>query len=297
MSYKCLGLRNISYEVEIAVTDTGGLSSSKLFKVSVVNNTADDGVTVSVRAMLQGAYDSKTALMVDTLNTLGLLPNTQPYQADPFKYAGTETLSTVVQEMAGNDAVVDWILVELRTGLDTVAASRALILQRDGDVVDSQTGSNLLHFAKVKAGNYYVSVRHRNHLGMVSASPISLSSTAKALNFASSAMVVNGDETRIVTGTLALMWAGDINVSNTLSANGPNNDVTSLLGRVITAGDNTQSNTNHILTGYINTDLNFDGKTLFTGPGNDTTLLVGNILLHPLNNGFAANYIVKGGLQ
>ncbi|UOG90827.1 MAG: right-handed parallel beta-helix repeat-containing protein [Candidatus Thiothrix sulfatifontis] len=289
--------RDNVYEVEIAVTDTGGLSSSKLFKVSVVNNTADDGVTVSVRAMLQGAYDSKTALMVDTLNTLGLLPNTQPYQADPFKYAGTETLSTVVQEMAGNDAVVDWILVELRTGLDTVAASRALILQRDGDVVDSQTGSNLLHFAKVKAGNYYVSVRHRNHLGMVSASPISLSSTAKALNFASNAMVVSGDETRIITGTVALMWAGDINVSNTLSANGPNNDVTSLLGRVITAGDNTQSNTNHILTGYISTDINFDGKTLFTGPGNDTTLLVGNILLHPLNNGFAANYIVKGGLQ
>ncbi|OQX13716.1 MAG: hypothetical protein BWK73_11400 [Thiothrix lacustris] len=289
--------RDNLYEVEITVTDSGGLSSSKLFKVSVVNNATDDGVTLSVRTLLQGAYDSKTALMVDTLNTLGLLPNAQPYRAVPFNYAGTETLSTMVQETAGNDAVVDWVLVELRTNLNTLAASRALILQRDGDVVDAQTGSNLLHFAKVKAGNYYVSVRHRNHLGLVSASPASLSSTAKAFNFASSSMVVNGDETRIIAGTVALMWAGDINASNTLSANGPNNDVTSLLGQVITAGDNTQSNTNHILAGYLTTDINFDGKTLFTGPGNDTTLLVGNILLHPLNSGFAANYIVKGGLQ
>ena len=54
------------------------------------------------------------------------------------------------------------------------------MLQRDGDLVDAQTGSADLHFANVKAGNYYVSVRHRNHLGIISASPVSLSHTDKA---------------------------------------------------------------------------------------------------------------------
>ena len=62
------------------------------------------------------------------------------------------------------------------------------------------------------------------------------------------------------------MWAGDINGSNTLTANGPGNDVTSLLSGVITSMDNLQGNTNHILSGYLATDLNMDGKTLFTAP-------------------------------
>ncbi len=289
--------RDNLYEVEVTVTDKGGLTNSKLFKISIVNNTADDGVVVNVRALLQGAYDSNTALMSAELNTLGLLPNKQPYQYAPFNHAGTETLSTMLKETTGNNAVVDWALVDLRTSVNTIVASRAVMLQRDGDLVDSQTGSTNLHFANIKAGNYYISVRHRNHLGVMSASPVSLDNNAKLINFAASSTAVRGEETRALNGKVALMWAGDINGSNTLTANGPGNDVTSLLSGVITSTDNLQGNTNHILSGYLATDLNFDGKTLFTGPGNDTSLLVGNILLHPLNTGFAANYIVRGGLQ
>ncbi|UJS23266.1 SdrD B-like domain-containing protein [Thiothrix winogradskyi] len=289
--------RDNLYEVEVTVTDKGGLTNSKLFKISIVNNTADDGVVVNVRALLQGAYNSNTALMSADLNTLGLLPNKQPYQYAPFNHAGTETLSTMLKETTGNNAVVDWALVDLRTSVNTIVASRAVMLQRDGDLVDSQTGSANLHFANIKAGNYYISVRHRNHLGVMSASPVSLDNNAKLINFAASSTAVKGEETRVLNGKAALIWAGDINGSNTLTANGPSNDVTSLLSGVITSMDNLQGNTNHILSGYLTTDLNFDGKTLFTGPGNDTSLLVGNILLHPLNTGFAANYIVRGGLQ
>jgi hypothetical protein len=289
--------RDNVYEVEVSVTDAGGLSGSKLFTVTVTNNTADDGVILNARAVLQGVYDSSTQLMSADLNALKLLPKQQPYNGAPFKYAGTETLSTMLQETTGNNAVVDWALVDLRSSPSTVVASRAVMLQRDGDLVDAQTGSANLHFAKVSGGNYYVSVRHRNHLGVISASPVSLSNTTRLVNFADSTTVVKGEESRLVAGKLAMLWAGDLNGSNTLTANGPGNDVTSLLSGVISSADNVRGNTNHILSGYLTTDLNMDGKTLFTGPGNDTSLLVGNILLHPLNTGFAANYIVKGGLQ
>lgn len=288
--------RDNLYEVEVTVTDTGGLSHRKLFSISVTNNTADDGVSLNVRALLQGAYDSKTALLSDDLRRLGLVPSKQPYNAAPFNYAGAETLSTLLQETTGNNAVVDWVLVELRSSTSTVVASRAVMLQRNGTLVDSQTGSATLHFAKVAAGNYYVSVRHRNHLGVITASPVSLSHTERLVDFTASTTAVKGEEARFMSGTLALMWAGDINANNTLTANGPGNDVTSLLSGVIGSTDNVQGNTNHILSGYLATDLTMDGKTLFTGPGNDTSLLVGNIILHPLNTGFAANYIVRGGL-
>ncbi len=289
--------RDNVYEVEVTVTDAGGLSGNKLFTVTVTNNTADDGVVLNARAMLQGVYDSSTALMSADLNTLGLLPTKQPYAGAPFNHAGTETVSAMLQETTGNNAIVDWTLVDLRSSPSSIVASRAVMLQRDGDLVDAQTGSANLHFAKVKAGNYYISVRHRNHLGVISASPVSLNNTAKLVNFADSTATVKGEASRLVAGKLAMLWAGDINGSNTLTANGPGNDVTSLLSGVISNADNVQGNTNHILSGYLTTDLNMDGKTLFTGPGNDTSLLVGNILLHPLNTGFAANYIVKGGLQ
>ncbi|WP_169314572.1 SdrD B-like domain-containing protein [Thiothrix nivea] len=288
--------RDNLYEVEVTVTDDGGLSGKKTFKVTVVNNSTDDGVLLNVRTLLQGAYDSASGLMSDALNTQGLLPAQQPYKAAPFNHAGTETLSAMVREATGNNAIVDWALVDLRSSLGTIAATRAVMLQRDGDLVDPQTGSPDLHFANTPAGSYYVSVRHRNHLGIVSASPISLDHSARLLNLASSSTAVKGEDSRLVVGKVAMMWAGDLNASNTLTANGPGNDVTTLLGNVITDTENQQANTNFIMRGYLASDLNMDGKTLSSGPNNDASLLVGNIILHPLNTDFAANYIVRGGL-
>ncbi|MEZ5453813.1 MAG: SdrD B-like domain-containing protein, partial [Thiothrix sp.] len=289
--------RDNLYEVEVTVTDDGGLSGKKTFTVAVVNNSADDGVVLNVRALLQGAYDGASGLMSDALNAQGLLPTQQPYKAAPFNYAGAETLSAMVQEATNNNAVVDWVLVDLRSSLGTITATRAVMVQRDGDLVDAQTGSPDLHFANTPAGNYYVSVRHRNHLGIVSASPISLDHSVKLLNLASSSTPAKGEGSRLVIDKVAMMWAGDLNASNTLTANGPGNDVTTLLGNVITDVENQQANTNFIIRGYLLSDLNMDGKTLSSGPNNDASLLVGNIILHPLNTDFVANFIVRGGLS
>lgn len=289
--------RDNVYEVAVTVTDAGGLTASKTFSITVLNRVTDDGVKLQARAFLQGAYDSNTGLMSHELNTLGLLPDNQPYQTAPFNHAGTETLSPLVRENSGNNAVVDWMLVELRSSPTTLISSRAVMVQRNGTLVDAQTGSPTLHFASVTTGNYYVSVRHRNHLGVISASPVSLGSTEKLVDFTLSTTAVKGTEARYTSGTLALLWVGDINGSNTLTSSGPANDITNLLGNVITSQNNPQAYTNYTLHGYFNTDLNMDGKTLFSGPGNDANALMGNVIMHPLNSNFAANYIVRGGTQ
>jgi hypothetical protein len=289
--------RDNVYEVSVTVTDQGGLSASKTFSITVLNRVADDGVKVQARVFLQGAYDSKTGLMAADLNTLGVLPVKQPYQSAPFNYAGTETLGALLKANTGNNAVVDWVLLELRSSPTTIISSRAVMLLRNGNLVDAQTGATTLHFANVKPGNYYVSVRHRNHLGVISASPLSLSSTEKLVDFTLSTTGVKGTDARFVSGALALLWAGDINSSATLTSSGPGNDITNLLSSVITHQDNPQAYTNFTLRGYLNTDLNMDGKTLFTGPNNDANALMGNVIMHPQNSNFAANYIVHGGLQ
>jgi hypothetical protein len=93
-----------------------------------------------------------------------------------------------------------------------------------------------------------------------------------------------------------MLWAGDINGSNTIEGSGANNDVNYILASIITDPANTDASSNYILRGYNAVDLNLDGITLFTGPNNDLNLLSGNIIMHPANSEFAANYIVNGSL-
>lgn len=287
--------RNNIYEAEITVSDAGGLSDSKLFKITVTNDPADDGVVLQLRAILQGAYNSNTKLMSSELNRLGLLPAQQPYSTAPFNHKGQETLGEAVKQASGKDAAVDWVLVELRSDNNNVVASRAAILQSDGDIVDAQSGAAFLHFPNVPAGNYSVSLRHRNHLDITTASPANFGTAAVAVDFANASTPVKGKDARLSIGTLAMLWAGDINGDQQLAASGPRNDATLLLSSILLHQDNPQTLTNYVMKGYSSTDLNLDGKTQFSGPGNDTGLLLGNIILHPANTNFVGNYIVRGG--
>ena len=288
---------NNVYEVTVTVSDSDGATGSQTIAVSVQNNAADDGVKLQARAFLQGAYSSSDGLMTANLASQSVIPTTQPYNTSPFNYAGEETLSSIVTAATDGDAMVDWVLLDLRSDASTIVATRAVVLQRDGDLVDAQTGNNVLHFANVAAGNYYVSVRHRNHLAIMSDSALGLSATAVTVDFTQTATAVTGSDARLVSGSVALMWAGDINGSNTVTANGPSNDLTVLLSDVLTSEANAQANTNYVIKGYANTDLNLDGKVLFSGPSNDASVIMGNIILHPANTGYASNYIVKGSLS
>lgn len=285
------------YRVEVTVTDAAGLSGMKAFRINVLNNTTDDGISLRSRVLLQGAYQADSGLMQATLHNLALLPTNQPYSVTPFNYAGSETYSSLVANATGADAMVDWVLLELRDAGNAILAQRAVILQRDGDLVDPNSGSVNLHFASLSAGSYHVAVRHRNHLDLITAHAVSLVNAPQTVDFSLKNTAVRGEEARLISGDTAFMWAGDINANQVISANGPSNDVTTLLSSIITNAENPEGQSNYILHGYSATDLNLDGKTLFTGPANDASLVVGNIILHPLNATYAANYIVRGSLE
>ncbi|MFN3785809.1 MAG: hypothetical protein ACK4RS_03110, partial [Thiothrix sp.] len=145
-----------------------------------------NGVKLQVRAFLQGAYNRTNGLMHDMLRVKGLLPDDQPYSGAPWHYAGTETLAVAVKATSGADAVTDWVLVELRDPLlaGKVVATKAAVVQRDGDIVDAGTGENTLFFSGLKAGLYHVAVRHRNHLGIQTQSALLLNSNdVKSVDF------------------------------------------------------------------------------------------------------------------
>jgi hypothetical protein len=258
-------------------------------------------VVLHVRGFLQGAYDSKTGLMRDSLREQGLIPLAQPYsdRLTAFKYRNKDVTTSEILAITGENAIVDWVLVELRSATDPRARSvaKAALLQRDGDVSDPLNNEAKLLIPNVPEGNYYVSLRHRNHLGVMTKDPIALSPTLTATDFTLTSFAVNGDNARLELGDVALLWAGEANNSGSLIANGPGNDTNVVLGNVLMHPSNKKVNSNFRLAGYYASDLNMDGTTLYTGPGNDINLLIGNVLLYPGNTSFAANYVARGKLD
>ena len=114
-----------------------------------------DYVLLDLKVLLAGPYANGTDLMKDDLRTDAVLPDEEPYSAAPINYnhvgfAGGETIEAGVFNDAVDDGddIVDWLIVELRDVADsvTVLASRAALLQRDGDVVDIDGSSSLKFF-------------------------------------------------------------------------------------------------------------------------------------------------------
>jgi hypothetical protein len=264
--------------------------------MSVTVTALTSGVKLAVRGFLQGAYASADKQMRDSLRTQGLIPLAQPYAF--MGYAGGEVTTAGILATTGNDAPVDWVLVELRdrSAPKTVLAQQAALLQRDGDVADAATNQATLTFPALAAGDYYVALRHRNHLGVMTQAPVSLTATATTVDFTATSTALYGNTPTTATGEARLLWVGDVNHDNKLINDGPNNDKNAVLGEVITASENAAANTNFQLRAYSVADLNMDGKVIYAGPANEINLLLGDVLLHPGNATASTNYIVQGTL-
>jgi hypothetical protein len=258
-------------------------------------DVTDDIASLQLRVMLQGAFNGTTAMMADDLRADALIPSAQPYNNAVFSYNGTEKASADLLQVSGADAPVDWVLVELRdkNNNQSVVTRKAALVQRDGDVVDSVTGSKTLQFSGVIPESYFVSIRHRNHLGVMTAEVVRLQANPPLVDFTSLQTGVYGTNARTVHQNTALLWAGNADGNKRLIANGPGSDSATLIGNVLIDTGNASFSTNYIMEGYNGNDLNLDGSTIVAGPGNDLNLLVGNILLHPDNNTFSANFVVS----
>jgi len=217
----------------------------------------------------------------------------------PYNYAGSEQVAAAQLSLTGNNAPVDWVLIELRSNTDakTVLHRKAALVQRDGDVVEADTGSATLSISGALPDNYYVAIRHRNHLGVMTASALSLMATPTLVDFMAATTKTYGDVAgRIQSKGLSLLWAGDANMDTRLISNGVGQDSGVIYAKILSAPLNTSFSSNFVVSGYNTTDFTLDGDTIFTGPNNDTNMLVANVLVYPANTNFNANYIVKSQL-
>ena len=153
---------------------------------------SDNYVLVSLKAYLQGPYNSGIGLMDTTLKATNLIPKTiHPYTSTPWNYDGLERV------VSYPDSVVDWVFVELRDPVtpSTIISKRAVFIKKNGNLVEidpknatglspaDSTQLNYIIFPEVSPGNYYIVIKHRNHLAIMSAAPVALSKASTLYNF------------------------------------------------------------------------------------------------------------------
>jgi hypothetical protein len=248
---------------------------------------------VTPKIFLQGAYNIGTNLMNTTLATNTLIPTTEPY-SDPAKVGsgythsgsgGGETVSGTSFFTANN--IVDWVFVQLHNNAGTVISTRSALLKNDGTIVDTD-GSTLNLAGNAPLNGYYISVRHRNHLGVRTAALQDLSNakvTAFTYNFASGLAQALTPATNAAmtnkygTGTTTpnyMLWAGDCNANKKTVYTGALNDENVLLNTAPLSGN---KSTGGSALGYYLNDLNLNGKVSYSGANNDENILINISLL------------------
>jgi hypothetical protein len=204
-----------------------GLTAGTTYLVYVSDNANSFGnvclkvaeTTTIVRAKVYLAhFNLAMNTMSNYLSSIVNFPLSDPYADAPlntkFTHVNNSITATTTNTTISNNSIVDWVFIELRTGISgntTVNYTKAALLQNDGDIVDMDGVSPVL-LPSTPAGSYYVAIRHRNNLGFRTDAPVALSSTSALLDFTNNSTPLYG-----ITPTFAL--SPSISVMNTGDAN------------------------------------------------------------------------------
>ena len=192
---------------------------------------------------------------------------------------------------------MDWVYLELLSSSDTIPlASRSALIQRDGDIVDVD-GVSPVAFELLPSGNYFLSIRHRNHLGVMTKTvqPFS-TSVSVPLDFTlpgPSGTDAFGTHAMDTVQSRLVLWAGDGNADRKIIYDGIANDRDPVFFDVITDPLNINSNYNHVSFGYHRGDYDMKGSAVYLGSGNDPDVIFFNVFLHPDNSIGSTIFIIR----
>lgn len=162
---------------------------------------------VKLKAFIEGPYIGDETMTTE-LAAGGLIPTSHPFSGAPWNYSGTESVDVLP------DNVVDWVLVEARDPNDNtqVISTQVGFLLSDGNITDIDGIVDGITFIGARLNNeYYVVIRTRNHLPVITSTAIVFSPNNDTYNFGASANQTLGTgQTKIMSdGTFALL-GGDL---------------------------------------------------------------------------------------
>ncbi|MBL7782537.1 MAG: right-handed parallel beta-helix repeat-containing protein [Saprospiraceae bacterium] len=259
-------------------------------------------VVLNARVYLQGPYDATTPLphlMIDELRKISvapLFPTADPYVQftpdiapywDAFVHVNHTTNEVITNPLSVLDdhdenSIVDWVFLELRSKNNNmqVVATRSALLQRDGDIVDLD-GTSEVTFPNSYIDQYYLMVRHRNHLGALTANLIDFTNPATFVDFSDPAMPTYGTTSvsarKLLEPGIYGLIAGNTNMKVNTNAffqviyNNAGNDRVPILNKV---GSSTPLN---VVPGYYLEDVNLNGSVKYSGSNNDRVIILNNV--------------------
>ncbi len=187
-----------------------------IIPVTFIDGAVITGTLFNIKAILEGPFNGTT--MNTTLDASGFLPLAQPYSGAPWTYTGSENVSSIP-----NTNVVDWVILQVRetTGpassatADSIVAEKAAFILDNGSIV-GMDGSSYVLFPMVFTKDVYVVVYHRNHLSMMSATPVPTVGGIYTYDFttAQSQAYLNGQ--KVLSGGFG-MYAADGNADGQVS--------------------------------------------------------------------------------
>lgn len=224
---------------------------------------------VKVVGILGGAVRNDNEMGTELMDN-GLLPTTEPYSG--LGYAIQNPGVTFLPANIPN--AVDWVTIELRDKDDStqVVAHQSAIIKKDGCIVDPATNMPLC-FAGLEKGSYFVALRHRNSLDVMTEAPVFLDDQEFTVDFSDPNTATVGVDAQKPLGNGKLgLWGGDANGDNELKYSGPGRDPADVLG-IIGGTDPTQTT----VPGYYLEDVNLDGIAKYSGPDRDPQIILENI--------------------
>ena len=212
---------------------------------------------LKLKVFLQGPYDIAGDTMTTSINNI--LPDTSVYSAAP---------DTATLPIPPN--ITDWVLLEIRgSNGTTVIKSKSCFLRNDGIVVDPKTYSENISLG-INLGNYYIVIKHRNHLGVMSNDVVQLNGlTSYDFTTGSGQYYGTGGAKELEPGIWG-MWAGDVNRDGIIKYSDLNNDRLEILIRL---GFIQTTSVN----GYYSEDVNMDGVVKYSDISNDRLIILNNL--------------------
>jgi hypothetical protein len=175
------------------------------------------GILLNLKVLLQGPCNGTN--MSTRLNP-EKIPLSQPFNTSPWNYSGTETVGSIPEN------AVDWVLIELRDTTEAALATaettigrQAAFLLNDGQVisVDDFRDARPCVFTTTINNNLFVIIRHRNHLAIMSASPLTKSGGIYTYDFTTSAGQAYGNNQIELDSGIFGMFAADLNADGEIN--------------------------------------------------------------------------------
>ncbi len=173
-----------------------------------VSNWLSTYPRLNLKMFLQGAYNTSTDLMNDNLRSSGLIPLEEPYTDIGYTFAGNgggEIIDTTILYTTGDDAIIDWAVIEIRDNDDSTSIihAQAVLIQRDGDIVDLD-GASPVEICEINRGEHFIALLHRNHFGIMTPNTIDVDGVTTTSHDYTTGMSQAWDDTSISTNDAML---------------------------------------------------------------------------------------------